>query len=62
MKSTLDVGQCDKLGSTNSIEMRYYARHGPGFAEETAIKSVTVVNRTVVTPSICVHLNDSLLG
>ena len=44
MKSTLDVGDCDELGSTHSIEMSFDVRHGPCFTDEMTIKSVTIVN------------------
>ena len=44
MKSTLDVGDCDELGSTHRVEMNFDVGHGPGFSDEITIESVAIVN------------------
>ena len=44
MKSALEVGDCDELGSTHRVEMGFDVGHAPCFSDEMTSKSVTVVN------------------
>ena len=44
MKSTLDVGDRDELGSAHSIEMNFDVRHVPVFTDQMTVRSVRVVN------------------